>query len=210
MRKYVAFLVIVLLLALVPTVLAGGWAVVTLDEAPGEIHAGQPWTVSFMVMQHGKTPVHRLDANSPVQPLLVAENPATGRRLEIEATPGEEVGHFVAEVTFPSEGAWTWTIFPNPLAGETLFEPLTVLPALAAAPEVKAQPMPAAELEAGPASQPVVADPQKAPSTGVAAGNGGAVGVGLRWAALIVVAIAALLFVVQSRRRGTPQAQVES
>ncbi len=209
MRKIVVLLVAVLLLALVPTVLAGGWAVVTLDEAPGEIHAGQPWTVSFMVMQHGQTPVHRLDPKSPIEPLLVAENPATGQRVEIVAAPTKKVGQFVAEVTFPSEGAWTWTIFPNPLAGETLFEPLNVLPALAA-PEVKAQPVPATELEAAPAAQPVVAQPQPAPSTGVAAGNGGAVAAGLRWVALIVVAIAALLFVVQTRRRGAPQAQVES
>lgn len=193
MRKIGVLLVMALLLALVPAVLAGGWAVVTLDKAPGEIHAGQPLTISFMVLQHGRTPVHDLGPDSPIEPLLVAENPATGQRVEIEAQPTEQLGQFVAEVTFPSEGAWTWTIFPNPLAGETLFEPLTVLPALAAAPAV----------------QPAAANPQPAQSTGIAAGDGGAMAAGLRWAALAVVAVAALLFVVQSRRRTTP-ARVES
>lgn len=206
MRKYAGILVIALLLALVPAVLAGGWAVITLDTPPGEIHAGQPWTVSFTVLQHGQTPVHRLDANTPIEPLLVAENPSTGRRVEIMATPTKKAGQFVAEVTFPSEGAWTWTIFPNPLAGETLFEPLTVLPAISAAPEAEAQPVaPAAESETAPVIRP--ADTGLRPSQ--SATNSGAVVVGLRWAALIVAAVAVVLFVVQSRRRATP-ARVES
>jgi hypothetical protein len=210
MRKIGLLLVIALLLALVPAVLAGGWAVVTLDEPPGEIHAGRPWTVSFRVLQHGETPVHRLDANSPVEPLLVAENPATGQRLEIEALPTKVTGQFVAEVTFPSDGAWTWTILPNPLAGETLFEPLTVLPA--AAPQTEAQPVaPAAALEAAPATQPDGVAPQPSPSTGIVAeNNNGAVAAGLRWLALAAVVTAGALFVVQSRRRAAPRPQVES
>ncbi len=202
MRKLVILLVTVLLLALVPAVLAGGWAVITLDEPPGEIHAGQPWNLSFTVLQHGQTPVHRLDANTPVKPLLVAENPATGQRVEIVAAPTKKAGQFVAEVVFPREGAWTWTIFPNPLAGETLFEPLTVLPAVSAAPPAQIQP-------AAPAVQPVDTGRQAAHSTTQSTGNSGAVSAGLRWAAFIVVVIAAVLFAIESRRRATP-AGVES
>ncbi len=202
MRKYAALLVIVLLLGLVPAVLAGGWAVITLDEPPGEIHAGQPWNLSFTVLQHGRTPVHRLDASTPVEPLLVAENPATGQRVEIVAAPTKKAGQFVAEVIFPSEGAWAWTIFPNPLAGETLFEPLTVLPAISAAPPAEIQP-------AAPVVQPVDTGRQAAQSTALSTGNSGAVSAGLRWAAFIVVVIAAVLFAIESRRRAAP-AGVES
>jgi hypothetical protein len=200
MRKIGVLLVIALLLAPVPAVLAGGWAVITLDEPPGEIRAGEPWTLGFTVLQHGQTPVHRLDPNSPIEPLLVAENPADGRRVEVMATPSKEVGHFTVEVTFPTEGEWTWTIFPNPLAGETLFEPLTVLPAAAASGAT-------GDEAAAPALMPVVSQPEAAPA---ATTGGFSANAGLRWAALAALAAAVALFIVQGRRRAAPQTQVES
>ena len=43
-------------------------------------------------------------------PRAFRENPATGQRVEIVATPTKKVGQFVAEVTFPSEGAWTLSL----------------------------------------------------------------------------------------------------
>jgi hypothetical protein len=190
MRKIAVLLVFALMLALVPAVLAGGWAVITLDEPPGDIRAGEPWTLDFTVLQHGQTPVHDLGDGVPIEPLLVAENPVDGRRLEIMATPGKEVGHFTVEVTFPTEGEWAWTIFPNPLAGETLFEPLTVLPAVSAAPAIQ----PAVAQSAAPAAD----------------GGAASLATGLRWAALAVIAAAVALFVIQSRRRAALQARVES
>jgi len=177
-RASVLVVVGLLLLATATAVLAGGWAVVTLDSPPGEIHAGEPWTVSFTVLQHGQTPVHNLGPGNPVEPLLIATN-ADGRRVEAQATPTEEVGHFVAEVTFPTEGDWEWTIHPNPLAGESLFEPLTVMAARPAAAE---------EVVAPAAAQPAAAESD--------AGPAGA----LRWAALALVLVAVALLVVQSRR----------
>ncbi len=164
-----------LLLATTAAVLAGGWAVVTLDSPPGEIHAGEPWTIGFTVLQHGQTPVHNLGPGNPIEPLLIATN-ADGRRVEAQATPTEEAGHFVAEVTFPTEGSWEWTIHPNPLAGETLFEPLTVMAALPAAP-------PAA----------VAAPPAAESGTGLAGA--------MRWVALALALVAVALFIVQGRRR---------
>jgi hypothetical protein len=199
MRKIGILLTIALLLALVPAVLAGGWAVITLDDMPGEIRAGEPWTLGFTVLQHGQTPVHDLGDGSPIEPLLVAENPADGRRIEIMATPSKEVGHFTVEVTFPTEGAWEWTLFPNPLAGETLFEPLTVLPAISVAPV--AQPAVVESEVAIPAAQP---------SASPAAAGGLSLNSGLRWAALAALVVAVALFVIQSRRRAAPHAQVES
>ena len=35
----------------------GGWATVTLDDLPDRIVVGQPLTLSFMVRQHGVTPM---------------------------------------------------------------------------------------------------------------------------------------------------------
>lgn len=192
MRKFGILLTIVLLLLLVPAVLAGGWAVVTLDDAPGEIHAGQPWTVGFTVLQHGQTPVHTA-FDVPVEPVLIAIQKGTGERVQATATPTKEVGHFTLEVTFPSEGEWSWTIEPSPLAGDTKFEPLNVLPAVVAAP-VKQLPQ----------AQPGAASPSPAGATGFP------FNVALRWAALLVALAAVGLFVVQLRRRAEPPAGVET
>jgi hypothetical protein len=200
MRKIAVLLVFALMLALVPAVLAGGWAVVTLDEPPGDIRAGEPWTMGFTVLQHGQTPVHDLGDGVPIEPLLVAENPADGRRVEVMATPSKEVGHFTVEVNFPTEGEWTWTIFPNPLAGETLFEPLTVLPAAAASGAT-------GDEAAAPAVMPAASQPEAAPA---ATTGGFSTNAGLRWAALVALAAAVALFIVQGRRRAAPQTQVES
>ena len=182
-RKIGLLLLLVILLATASAALAGGWAIITLDAPPGEIHAGEAWAVGFTVLQHGQTPVHKLDATTPIEPLLVARNQDAGRRVEVLATPTDEVGHFTAEVTFPVEGQWTWTILPNPLAGDAAFEPLTVLPAVV--PQVNAAPPPSSV-------------------AGLSATGG------LRWAAAGVAGLAALLALVQARRRATVRAQVKS
>jgi hypothetical protein len=188
-RKIGLLLSLVLLLAVASAALAGGWAVVTLDAPPGEVRAGEPWTVGFTVLQHGRTPVHGFEDGTPVEPLLVARNLDAGRRVEVMGTPTEEVGHFIAEVTFPVEGEWTWTILPNPLAGETAFEPLTVLPA--AAPQTTG-----------------VAES----STALAAAPGLPVADGLRWGAVGVAGLAVVVALLQARKRAAvkAQAQVES
>jgi hypothetical protein len=217
-RKLGILATALLLLALVPGVLAGGWAVITLDEPPGEIHAGEPWRMDFTVLQHGKTPVHDLDANSPIEPLLVAENPQTGQRIEVMAERLKEPGRFTIEVTFPSEGAWEWTIYPNPLLGETVFEPLTVLPVVNAA-SVKA---PVVEPVA-PAVQPAAVEPevaapvvtqpeaaQPAPAAPAATDTGLSLSSGLRWAALAAALVALALLILQGWKRSTAQTQAES
>lgn len=195
-------LLLILLLALVPAVLAGGWAVITLDGVPDDPRAGEPWSIGFTVLQHGQTPVHKLSDGYNgvmVEPTFVATNTTTGERLEAVATPTEVVGHFTLAVTFPSEGEWQWTIFPAPLASETQFEPLKVLPAAApVAGPAKVEPAPVQPAAVGPgapvASPAMDASPLATP---------------LRWGAVAVAVLALALFVVQSRRRAQP-AGVES
>lgn len=112
-----------LALALVPAAAAGGWAVVTMDELPGEVHAGETLKLGFMVRQHGKT------ATNDVDPYLEARNTATGDRLVVEAVQQGEIGHFVVEVSFPAAGTWEWSIVPAPFEGTPL-EPILVQPAV--------------------------------------------------------------------------------
>jgi hypothetical protein len=177
-------LLLALFLATAPAALAGGWATVTLDELPAAVRAGEPFTVGFMVMQHGISPVHDLGEGYPVEPLIIASNPATGERVEVIAQPTAELGHFAAELTLPSEGAWAWSITPQPF-GEQVLEPLTVMPAPQAS---------LVWLLAG---------------GGTAATGGITPMVLLRWAGLALVAVGLAVFLWQ-RRRTIPDASVVS
>jgi plastocyanin len=119
-RAIVGIVLIVGLLTLSAPASAGGYAVVRLDEPPGDVLVATPWQFGFMVLQHDVTP------NSDVTPVVRALHKETGE--EITATGRQEgaIGHFVAEVTFPRAGEWKWSIEPLPYP-ETSFETLTVL-----------------------------------------------------------------------------------
>ena len=126
--------VLLALLFVVPSALAGGWAVVTLDELPAEVRQGESLRLGFMVRQHGQT------ATNQVKPYLEARNTGTGEVYRVEGRQEGPVGHFVVEVTFPAAGSWEWAIVPAPFEG-------TPLPVL--------QVLPAAVQQAGPETAPV-------------------------------------------------------
>jgi len=96
-------LAIVLSLVFVLPVLAGGWAVITLDELPTGIVAGEPFTVGFTVLQHGKTPMTGLE------PTITA-NLYKETEFVVDAEPEGKPGHYTATLTFPKEGQWRWSI----------------------------------------------------------------------------------------------------
>ena len=96
-------LALALTLAVVVPAFAGGWAVITLDELPAGVIAGEPFTVGFMVLQHGRTPMTDLD------PTILIESPA-GEKSVVLAKPEGEPGHYAATLNFPTEGNWNWTI----------------------------------------------------------------------------------------------------
>jgi len=82
---------------------AGGWAVITLDELPTGVVAGEPLTVGFTVLQHGKTPMDGLD------PTITATS-SNSESFVVHAKPEGETGHYAATLTFPAEGSWNWSI----------------------------------------------------------------------------------------------------
>lgn len=187
-RRLVMVAVTALLLVLAQGVRAGGWAVIVLDEPLGAIHAGESYSVGFTVMQHGQTPVHRLGDGLPIEPLFTATNTTTGDKIEATGVPTKEIGHFVVEVTFPSEGTWDWNIEPAPLIGDTVFEPLTVLPALPVASQAAAIP---GSVPAGVAGELPIAGT-------------------LRWLALAVAIVAVVLAIRYVQRRRAAAVAVES
>lgn len=98
----VAGLLLAGLLLLATPTLAGGWAVITLDELPGEIVAGKPLEIGFTVRQHGVTPLDGLT------PTVSAHH--SGANVTEGAKAQGEIGHYVAVLTFPQAGEWQWSI----------------------------------------------------------------------------------------------------
>ena len=82
---------------------AGSWAVITLDELPTGVVAGEPLTIGFTVLQHGKTP---MDGLVPTITATLSKSES----FVVYAEPDGEPGHYVATLTFPVEGNWNWTI----------------------------------------------------------------------------------------------------
>jgi cytochrome c2 len=99
-------IVIALFLTLILTLpaLAGGWAVITLDELPQQVDPTEPLHIGFMVRQHGIRPMEDLD------PTITLWNRATGERFVAHAQPEGETGHYSAVFSFPSTGTWEWSI----------------------------------------------------------------------------------------------------
>ncbi len=91
-----------LALALAIPVFAGGWAVITLDELPTGVVAGESFTVGFTVLQHGQTPMVDLD------PVIFARS--GNEKVTLFPKAEGKPGHYAVTMTLPSAGEWEWTI----------------------------------------------------------------------------------------------------
>lgn len=98
----IGFALLLALLITIP-VFAGGWAVITLDELPINVTAGEEITIGFTVLQHGKTPM------SGLTPTIIA-NLYTDEQFKVTAKEEGKPGHYTATLTFPKEGEWSWMI----------------------------------------------------------------------------------------------------
>lgn len=103
---------------------AGGWAVITLDVLPSGVVAGEPLTIGFTVLQHGKTPMTGLS------PTIVASL-YKDEELIVTAKPEGKPGHYTATLTFPREGDWQWSI--QAFTMDQRMPMLSVAPPMAAA-----------------------------------------------------------------------------
>ena len=101
---------------------AGGWATIQTDASnPTHPNAGEPFTFGFTVLQHGVTPAGWVET-----PTYLGINGATGERIEVKAVAKGADGHFVATVTLPSAGFWTWQVVLTDLIVETAPQPVAV------------------------------------------------------------------------------------
>lgn len=88
--------------AVAPAAVAGGWAITTIDEAPASFEAGTSYEIEYTILQHGKTP-----ADVEATALLFRSGETT---VEAPGEPTDVVGTYVARVTLPEPGAWTWEV----------------------------------------------------------------------------------------------------
>jgi cytochrome c2 len=140
-RKFLLIILItvVSIFSTVPA-LAGGWATISVDDLPGRISAGEEVKIGFMVRQHGITPM------SDLKPILSFSRLDAKDRFVVNAFPQGKVGHYVASVTIPAAGLWSWSI-----QAFTMDQPmpaLTVTEASAAQPAAS-EPLPAVWTLAG-------------------------------------------------------------
>jgi mono/diheme cytochrome c family protein len=98
---------------------AGGWAVITVDDLPDAAEAGKPITLSYMVRQHGMTPLGDLRGHIE----------ATSGRLSATGTVRESAptGRYTASLTLPSAGEWSITIRSGFGKSDVTLLPLTVV-----------------------------------------------------------------------------------
>ena len=80
----------------------GGWAIVTVEQLPDHLVAGESVTLQFMVRQHGVTPLKGL------RPTLEAR--AGSNAVQAAAQPGRNYGQYLATLVVPEPGDWTVTI----------------------------------------------------------------------------------------------------
>jgi hypothetical protein len=97
-------LLVLVLLALPSSALAGGFATVQLSSLPDGTPPGGTWSVELTVLQHGVTP---LEGVSP----LVRISSVDGASREFPAVPTGEPGVYAADVVFPAAGSWRYEIF---------------------------------------------------------------------------------------------------
>lgn len=83
-------------------------ATVQLSSTPAGTTTGQPWDVDISFMSLGQ----RITAGG-LEPVITIREEATGRQLSFTATGTEQAGIYHAQVVFPTEGNWTYTVSPN-------------------------------------------------------------------------------------------------
>lgn len=103
----------------------GGWAVVTIENAPDHFVVGKPTTFDFVVRQHGVDPLREL------RPSVEARSGS--KRVEGRAWETPKAGVYRASVTIPETGDWSVTVASGFGNSKGRLVPTTAIAATAAA-----------------------------------------------------------------------------
>ena len=106
----------------------GGWAVVTVDDLPDYVVAGQSVRLSFVVRQHGMMPLSGLSPS--VEARLANAN------VSVSAMPDTGTGRYVAKLNLSRPGDWIITIHSGFRGSETTLPALRTVSAGTSAPRM--------------------------------------------------------------------------
>jgi len=101
------------LAALATPALAGGWAVTTFDDMPGQIVSGKEYALGYTIRQHGATPIN-------VDKTEIIAVAVSGRTLSFPGKSDGALGHYIATVFFPAGGTYTWQVTQGDFAAQDL------------------------------------------------------------------------------------------
>jgi hypothetical protein len=108
-----ASLPVLLGLLIVPAavVLRGGWAVTTVDDFPEYVVAGEPFTLSYAVRQHGMTLLSGLSGTvTATRGGQAASGPVERPLVSTASGSPAMAGRYSASIVLPVPGEWTLTI----------------------------------------------------------------------------------------------------
>jgi mono/diheme cytochrome c family protein len=106
----------------------GGWAVVTVEDLPEHLRAGQPTKISFVVRQHGVQILQGLNAT------VVATDGTS--EVKVPATTSD--GRYSANLTVPRAGNWSVTIHSGFMNNRLALRPMLAVAPSAPAPAAMA------------------------------------------------------------------------
>lgn len=133
------------------TAKAGGWAVTTFDDLPGQFVAGQSYALGYTIRQHGVTPIKAESTG------IYLQNGSGAIAASFPGAADGTLGHYVATVRFPAAGTFTWFVTQQPF-GDQQLGPITIVPGAGQAqpaPPVQAAPAPIEPVAAPAAAAPV-------------------------------------------------------
>jgi len=130
--------------------LAGGWAVTTFDDLPGQFVSGKEYVLGYTIRQHGQTPIN-------VDRTEILALASSGRTLSFPGKSDGAVGHYLATVFFPAGGTYTWQVTQGAFAPQDLGR-ITVLAAAGTSTSDKAATDKAAADKALPADKAAAAE----------------------------------------------------
>jgi hypothetical protein len=112
-RYRIALVAILALMAIPMAAFAGGWAMASFDQVPGEFEAGSTYDLHYSILQHGVTPVDVGDSQ-----VLIVDS--AGSITAFDAVPLGEPGRYSVSITFPESGSWDWEVTMGPFASHPM------------------------------------------------------------------------------------------
>ena len=105
MKKTILIFALGAMLAVPGGAYAGCMATVGLSSLPKpDLRAGEPWTVTIRVLQHGRTPMPN------AKPEIRVRNSA-GKLFRFKAKRTERVGSYRVRVVFPAAGLYSLGVY---------------------------------------------------------------------------------------------------